>query len=122
MKSKSILLLTLSLIALIVASCKDSKSYTELLQDEDKAVNSFLAYQKVINAIPADTIFEIGENAPYYRIDNDGNVYMQVLKAGDRKNNRAKNGQTIYFRYGRKSLRLHIIRQMDDQDHITFKE
>ena len=29
MKSKSILLLTLSLIALIVASCKDSKSYTE---------------------------------------------------------------------------------------------
>ena len=95
MKSKSILLLTLSLIALIVASCKDSKSYTELLQDEDKAVNSFLAYQKVINAIPADTIFEIGENAPYYRIDNDGNVYMQVLKAGDRKDNRAKNGQTI---------------------------
>lgn len=83
MKLKSLLLLPLAILSL--AACDDSKSYSELLEDEDKAVNSFLANQKVINEIPADTVFETGEDAPYYRIEPEGNVYMQVINAGDRK-------------------------------------
>ena len=93
-----------TLLLLAISSCKDAKSYSELLNDEEKAVNSFLAHQRIINEIPADTVFEIGENAPYYKIDPDGDVYMQVIKAGDRVNNRAKEGQTIYFRFGRINL------------------
>ena len=50
MKLKSLLLLPLAILSL--AACDDSKSYSELLEDEDKAVNSFLANQKVINEIP----------------------------------------------------------------------
>ena len=102
MKLKSLLLLPLAILSL--AACDDSKSYSELLEDEDKAVNSFLANQKVINEIPADTVFETGEDAPYYRIEPEGNVYMQVINAGDRKNNRVEDDQKIYFRYGRISL------------------
>lgn len=101
MKIKSILLLILPMAIAVLASCKDSKSYSELLDDEEKAVNAFLANHKVEKSIPADTVFQTGEDAPYYQIDDDGNVYMQVLKAGDRKNNSAKEGETIYFRFGR---------------------
>ena len=38
------------------------------------------------------------------RIDPDGNVYMQVINPGDRKNDRAKKSQTIYFRFTRFNL------------------
>lgn len=88
----------------LFASCKDSKSYSELLDDEEKSINSFLAHQKVLKQIPADTVFQTGADAPYYQIDDNGNVYMQVLKAGDRTNNRAQEGETIYFRFGRISI------------------
>ena len=76
--------ITLALISLVLltASCDDSKSYAELLSDERKATNAYLATQKVINEIPADTVFEEGENAPFYRIDEEGNVYMQVISSG----------------------------------------
>ena len=32
------------------------------------------------------------------------NVYMQVLRTGDRKNDRAKDGETIYFRFTRSNI------------------
>ena len=77
---------------LLLTACKDTKSYSELLNDEEKAVNSFLAHQKVINEIPADTVFETGSDAPYYKIDEDGDIYMQVIKPGDRKITRFISG------------------------------
>ena len=103
MKIKNILLLALP--AVMLAACKDSKSYNELLDEEDKAVNSFLANQKVELPVPANTVFETGENAPYYRLDEEGNVYIQVINTGDRKNNKAETGENIYFRYSRIDLK-----------------
>lgn len=88
----------------IFASCSESKSYAQLLDDERKSTNAYLATQKVVTTIPADSIFETGVNAPYYRITEDGNVYMQVIKAGDRKNNKAVKDQQIFFRFMRISL------------------
>ncbi len=84
-------------------SCDDNKSYADLLNDENKAVNKFLADQRVIDKIPTDTIFEVGENAPYYRMDEDGNIYMQVLNAGT-KTNKVEDNQLIYFRFMRYNL------------------
>ena len=96
---KNIILSIACLIgAISVVSCDDSKSYAELLNDETKAVNRFLADQRVINEIPADSIFETGINAPYYRLNADGNIYMQVIKAGSR-DNMAEDNQQIYFRF-----------------------
>lgn len=83
-------LMILGLASLFVTtSCSNSESYADQLRDERKAANAYLAQYRVVNEIPADTIFEVGENAPYYKLDPDGNVYMQVLVA-DSKENRPK--------------------------------
>ena len=95
-------MLLLSLVALTIGatSCSNNKSYAEQLADERVAVNLFLAGQRVVNDIPADTIFETGSNAPYYRIDEDGNVYMQVL-SNTGLDARPKTDDVVYFRYMR---------------------
>ena len=89
--------------AALVASCSDTKSYAELLSEEDYSVNNFLADQNVILEVPADTVFEVGENAPYYRLNEEGSLYMQVLNAGT-KGYRVRNDEQIYFRYTRYAL------------------
>lgn len=97
--------LTLAISAaflLAFSSCKDSKSYAELLNEETKAVNAFLADQNVILDIPADSIFEYGPDAPFYRIDPDGNVFMQVIEPGDKE--KVKNDAMVFFRFTRYNL------------------
>lgn len=101
--NKSVLpLLLLALVAL--ASCNDDVSYADRLNSERNAVNAYLANHRVVMTVPEDSVFEVGVDAPYYRLDPDGNIYMQVLKTGDRVNDRAKTGQPIYFRYSRYNL------------------
>ena len=87
---------------LAFSSCKDSKSYAELLNEETKAVNAFLADQNVILDIPADSIFEYGPDAPFYRIDPDGNVFIQVIEPGDKE--KVKNDAMVFFRFTRYNL------------------
>ena len=86
-----------------LSSCDDSKSYAELLTDEAHAINSFLANQNVILDLPKDDDFVTGPDAPYYRLDEEGNVYMQIVNAGD-KNMMAKDDELIYFRFTRYNL------------------
>ena len=100
--NNSVLLGLMSL--LLFSACNDDQSYADRLNEERNAVNAFLANHRVVMSVPEDSIFEVGEDAPYYRLDPDGNIYMQVLNAGDRKNDKAKTGETIYFRYSRYSL------------------
>ncbi len=95
------------------ASCSDDKTYAELLTDEAHYVNNFLADQRVVNEVPADTVFETGPDAPYYRLDEDGTMYMQVLSAGT-KGNMAKNDELIYFRYTRWALAYYADGQLPE--------
>lgn len=97
---KIITMMALGLVAL--QSCESGKSYAELLNDENKAVNRFLADQRVERNIPADTVFEIGPAAPYYCLDGEGNIYMQVLNPGSGE--KVKDDQTVYFRFMRYNL------------------
>ncbi|MBR5168960.1 MAG: DUF4827 family protein [Muribaculaceae bacterium] len=96
----------IGLFALVLLSaCNNDQSYADRLNEERNAVNSYLANHRVVMSVPKDSVFEVGENAPFYRLDADGNIYMQVLNAGD-KNDKAKNDEPIYFRYSRYNLAI----------------
>ena len=97
------LLLGLFAIAMLTA-CDNDQSYADRLNEERNAVNAYLANHRVEMSIPEDSVFEVGENAPFYRIDPDGNVFMQVFNPGDKVNDKAKTGEPIYFRYSRYNL------------------
>lgn len=88
---------------LSTAACNDGKTYAELLENEDHYVNNFLADQIVINGIPEDSVFIYGEDAPYYRIDEEGDIYMQVVNPGT-EGNMVEDDELIYFRYTRYNL------------------
>lgn len=107
-KNKSSLFTVIALLlplfaAVMSSSCSKRKSYAELLNDENYAVNSFLANHRVINSVPADSVFEYGENAPYYRLNEEGTLYMQVIDPGTRTD-KAVYDELIYFRFMRTNL------------------
>lgn len=104
MKITKILCCALALLfsATVVTSCDDTKSYAELLDEENDAVDKFLETQTVINSIPENNDFIVGENAPYYKLDEDGYLYMQVLSKGD--GGMAKYNEVIFFRYSRMNI------------------
>lgn len=88
---------------MLLTACNNDQSYADRLNEERNAVNAYLANHRVEMSVPEDSVFDVGPDAPFYRIDADGNVYMQVLNAGD-KNDKAKTGEPIYFRYSRYNL------------------
>lgn len=98
----------LTLLLAVSTGCSHSKSYAELLTEETHAVNSFLAEHHVLISIPEDSVFEVGPNAPYYRLDDQGDVYMQVLDAGD-PDSRPQTGDRVYFRYMRYNLYGYVV-------------
>lgn len=103
MKSKNAIFYFVAMImAVLSQSCEKGRSYAELLNDENRDVNRFLADQWVKTDIPADTVFLTGPDAPYYQLDGDGNIYMQVLKLGDGA--MVEDDQMVYFRFERYNL------------------
>lgn len=106
MKNKSIASAILIAFTIVTAltSCNNSKSYAELLNDERHATNVFLANHRVIDHMPADNVFETGEDAPFYKMDEEGNVYMQVIRYTKYEDDKAKINEPIYFRYMRYDL------------------
>lgn len=96
-----------SLILMIftaITSCEKGESYADLLKKEEKAVNWYISGESVETVIPADSVFIAGDDAPFYKMDEDGSIYMKVLNAGD-KENRPAEGDRVYFRYSRMNLR-----------------
>ena len=98
----SILLITGFIAGL--TSCQKGESYADLLKKEEKAVNWYLSGESVITEIPADSVFIEGEDAPFYKMDEDGSVYMRVINSGD-KDVKPKDGDRVYFRFSRMNLR-----------------
>lgn len=96
-----------AVLGLIFSSCQDSKSYAEMLNDETRAVNRFLSDHVVVDELPADNKFitceDKGDLAPYYRLDEDGDVYMQVVTPGT-PGNMAVTDQQIFLRFMRYNL------------------
>lgn len=116
MKLKYILPMLLGCAAL--SACSDRESYAELLNDENQAVNAYLSEYPVIASVPADSVFtsvqdiqalypgmtreEALKLTPFYRMDDDGYVYMQVVNPGGDK--KVVDDQLIYFRFTRWNL------------------
>ena len=104
MKNRKLFLCCVAMLAcmFVNTSCDDTKSYAELLEEENDAVEKYLSSFTVIDEVPADNNFQVGESAPYYKLDEDGYVYMQVLDKGDA--GMAAYNEVIYFRYSRLNL------------------
>lgn len=103
----SLLILSFSL-TLSFMGCSKTESYSELLRNEEKAVNWYLAEQNIELELPEDikeiiTCETAGDNAPFYKLDADGYVYMQVVKANF--NDPVKEGDVVYFRFTRQNLK-----------------
>lgn len=101
MKKILYVLATLIIVILAVSACSDRKSYAELLNDENKAVNRFLADQKVEGYFDEKN-YTVGEDAPYYKLDEDGNLFMKIIKVGT--DTMAEDNQLVYFRFMRYNL------------------
>lgn len=113
-------------MALFFGSCSKTESYSDLLKKEQKASNWFLAQQKVCNEVPADSIFIEGSDAPYYKMDDDGYVYMQVVSSQS-KNQRdiPKTGEQVYFTFTRWNIEtmysnntLEVASDLGNQDNF----
>ncbi len=103
-----------SLLALLLATsaCSDSKSYADLLNEENQLVNAFLAEHRVIEIFPGADECEVGPNAPYYCVDDEGNVYMQVLEKGN--GTMPETGDRVYFRYLSYDLNYYVVGSDDN--------
>ncbi len=102
-------------------SCEDTETYAELLEQENKYVNVYLANQRVINSIPADTVFETGKDAPFYRLDEDGNIYMQVVDAGT-PGYMAEDNELLYLRFTRFDLTRYVYNESKGEYEFTYFE
>ncbi len=107
-------LFIIAALASVITACSDHKSYAEQLNEETRTVNAFLARHRVVDDMPTDTnyVFEVGPNAPYYRLDEERNVYMQVLYEG--KQGYVERGDRVYFRYLRYNLNNYVIGSEDN--------
>lgn len=67
-------------VGLMVASCDKTKSYTERLKDERKAIDRLIDREgfKILKDYPSDGVFKENE---FVKLDND--VYMNVIDSGN---------------------------------------
>lgn len=77
-------------------------TYEDKLRVEQTAIKAYLDNFDVVKNIPHIAEIKVGNDAPYYKIEKDGNVYMQVVSKGNGP--AATNGERIYFRFTRYDL------------------
>lgn len=97
-KRLSYILTCILILGATLTSCEEGTSYADLINDENHAVNRFLVDQKVIGSVPADSVFLCGQDAPYYQMDQDGNIFMKVISPGN-LNDRPQPNDLVYFRF-----------------------
>lgn len=78
-------------------------TYDDLLKRERKAIDYFLKDHIIATTTPTNIAqFQVGEDAPFYYIDDKHNVAMRILSMGNE--GIAENGDMIIFRYMRYNL------------------
>ena len=74
----------------------------DLKKTEQRAMKKFLSKFDVVDALPAIADIQVGSVAPFYKLNSEGTVYMQVVKMGTLP--AAADGEMIYFRFMRYNL------------------
>ncbi len=74
----------------------------DLKKTELRAMKKYLSKFDVVDNVPAINDIQVGSVAPFYKLNPEGTVYMQVVKMGTGPS--ATDGEKIYFRYMRYNL------------------
>lgn len=74
----------------------------DLRNRENRAIKKYISQFRVIDAVPDVKDIQTGSDAPYYKLDVDGKIYMQVLKIGN--GSVPEYGDKIFFRFDRYNL------------------
>lgn len=74
----------------------------DLKKTEQRAMKEYLSKFDVVDELPTINNLQVGYVAPFYRLNPEGTVYMQVVKMGTAP--AATNGEMIYFRFMRYNL------------------
>ena len=79
---------------MMIASCNKTKSYTDMLKAEQKAIDRLIDEEglEILSEYPADGVFK--ENQ-FYKLDNG--VYLNVIDSGN--GNRYTNGTVVQSRF-----------------------
>lgn len=103
MKSSTLIAAAAGLL-MLATGCDKTKSYSELLTEEEHAVNWYLAKNEVELDIPKDSVFITGTDAPFYKMNSEGSVYMRVINPGD-KSKMVKDNDRVYFTFMRMNIK-----------------
>lgn len=92
--------IVLSLAALLIfgVSCNKRKTYADLLKDETKAIDKFIAKNRlvILDEFPQNGNFQSNE---FYRDPATG-VYYNIIDVGDTVNiGKIKEGEEVYVRF-----------------------
>lgn len=74
----------------------------DLKRTERRAMKRYLSKFDVVDALPLIDDIQVGSVAPFYKLNSEGTVYMQVVRKGTAP--AAINGEKIYFRFMRYNL------------------
>ena len=74
----------------------------DMKKTEQRAMKKYLSKFDVVDQLPAITDIQVGSVAPFYKLNSEGTVYMQVVRMGTAP--AASEGETIYFRFLRYNL------------------
>lgn len=74
----------------------------DLKKTEQRAMKKYLSKFDVVDQLPAIADIHVGSVAPFYKLNSEGTVYMQVVRKGTAP--AATEGETIYFRFMRYNL------------------
>ncbi len=86
----------------VITIYQNPLTYADLKSTERRAIREYLKKFDVVDNLPSIADIQVGSVAPFYKLDSQGTVYMQVVKMGSAP--AANQGETIYFRYLRYNL------------------
>ncbi|MCM1140129.1 MAG: DUF4827 family protein [Muribaculum sp.] len=86
----------------VITVVQNALTLEDLQITERRAIKSYLKKFDVYDELPPLNEIQVGSVAPFYKLDTDGNVYMQVVKMGSAP--AATQGERIYFRFLRYNL------------------